>query len=31
MSLENKKSDKYRELSTLVHKSIEKMGDLKEK
>jgi hypothetical protein len=31
MALENKKSDKYRELSTLVHKSIDKMGDLKDK
>jgi hypothetical protein len=31
MALENKKSDKYRELSTLIHKSIEKMSDLREK
>lgn len=31
MALENKKSDKYRELSQLIHKSLEKMGELKEK
>ena len=31
MALENKKSDKYRELSQLIHKSIEKMSELKER
>lgn len=31
MSLENKKSDKFRELSTLIHKSLEKMSELREK
>jgi len=31
MALENKKSDKYKELSALIHKSIDKMGELKEK
>jgi hypothetical protein len=31
MALENKKSDKFRELSTLIHKSLDKMGELKEK
>jgi hypothetical protein len=31
MSLENKKSDKFRELSTLLHRSLEKMNELKDK
>lgn len=31
MALENKKSDKYKDLSLLIHKSLEKMGELKEK
>lgn len=31
MALENKKSDKYRDLSALIHKSLEKMSELKEK
>jgi hypothetical protein len=31
MALENKKSDKYKDLSQLIHKSLEKMGELKEK
>ena len=31
MVLENKKSDKFKELSQLIHKSLEKMGELKEK
>lgn len=31
MTLENKKSDKYRELSQLIHKSLEKMNELREK
>ena len=31
MALENKKSDKYRELSGLVRKSIDKMAELKDK
>ena len=31
MALENKKSDKYRELSQLIHRSIEKMSELKDR
>jgi hypothetical protein len=31
MALENKKSDKFRELSSIIHKSLEKMSELKEK
>ncbi len=31
MALENKKSDKYRELSLLIHRSLEKMSELKER
>lgn len=31
MVLENKKSDKYRDLSQLIHKSLEKMSEIKEK
>lgn len=31
MVLENKKSDKYKELSQLIHRSLEKMGELKDK
>lgn len=31
MALENKKGDKYRELSQLLAKSLEKMGGLREK
>ena len=31
MALENKKSDKYRELSLLIHRSLDKMNELKDK
>ena len=31
MALENKKGDKYKELSQLIHKSIEKLSELREK
>ena len=31
MGLESKKGDKYRELSALIHKSLDKLVDLKEK
>lgn len=31
MQIENKKSDKYRELSQLLHRSLEKMTEIKEK
>lgn len=31
MALENKKSDKFRDLSVLIHKSLDKMTELKEK
>lgn len=28
MAYENRKSDKYKELSSLIHKSVEKVGGL---
>lgn len=31
MVYENKKGDKYKDLSTLIHKSLEKIGELKTK
>jgi hypothetical protein len=31
MSLENKKSDKYKDLSQLIHNSLDKMNELREK
>ena len=31
MALENKKSDKYKELGNLIHKSLDKLGEIKEK
>jgi len=31
MGLENKKSDKYRDLCSIIQKSLDKMNELKEK
>lgn len=31
MALENKKGDKFKELSKLIHKSLDKLSDLKVK